>query len=137
MRKHWIVPLTGKRLLQKVKKLPYLSKREKAKECGYYHFTEQGSVKVDLKPFLEALLAAADPEMTLEAAPETAPRRLTYIAKVNKNGQILIRSAYTRLMDLTPGDQFEIKLGYKHIHLIQIVEEDEVDNVDEGTRLAA
>ena len=43
----------------------------------------------------------------------------TYKATVHKNGQLLIGSAYTRGMGLKEGDVFTIKLGYKHIHLIQ------------------
>jgi len=39
---------------------------------------------------------------------------------VHKNGQIVIGSTYTDEMGLKPGDEFEIKLGYKHIHLIQL-----------------
>jgi bifunctional DNA-binding transcriptional regulator/antitoxin component of YhaV-PrlF toxin-antitoxin module len=39
---------------------------------------------------------------------------------VHKNGQIVIGAAYTQAMGLQPGDEFEIKLGYKHIHLIQL-----------------
>ena len=43
---------------------------------------------------------------------------------VHKNGQIVIGSAYTEEMGLQPGDEFQIKLGYKHIHLVKLGEED-------------
>jgi hypothetical protein len=36
----------------------------------------------------------------------------------------VIGSTYTQKMGLKPGDEFEIKLGYKHIHLIQIDSDD-------------
>ena len=39
---------------------------------------------------------------------------------MHQNGQIVIGSSYTELMGLKPGDEFEIKLGCKHIHLIQL-----------------
>ena len=39
---------------------------------------------------------------------------------MHQNGQIVVGSAYTEAMGLKPGDEFEIKLGYKHIHLIQL-----------------
>ena len=39
---------------------------------------------------------------------------------VHKNGQIVIGATYTQAMGLKPGDEFEIKLGYKHIHLKQL-----------------
>ncbi len=42
--------------------------------------------------------------------------------------QIVIGSTYTQAMGLKEGDKFEIKLGYKYIHLKQL---DEDDNVNE------
>jgi AbrB family looped-hinge helix DNA binding protein len=42
------------------------------------------------------------------------------MVSVHKNGQIVIGSTYTKEMGLKPGDEFDIKLGYKHIHLIQV-----------------
>jgi AbrB-like transcriptional regulator len=33
---------------------------------------------------------------------------------------LLIGSTYINQMGLKEGDEFEIKLGYKHIHLVQI-----------------
>ena len=43
---------------------------------------------------------------------------------VHQNGQIVIGATYTKAMNLKPGDEFEIRLGYKHIHLIQLGETD-------------
>lgn len=43
---------------------------------------------------------------------------------VHQNGQIVIGATYTKAMGLKPGDEFEIRLGYKHIHLIQLGESD-------------
>ncbi|MEM9484009.1 MAG: AbrB-like transcriptional regulator, partial [Cyanobacteria bacterium P01_F01_bin.116] len=37
---------------------------------------------------------------------------------------------YTQEMGLKPGDEFEIKLGYKHIHLIQLGENKDTDDDD-------
>jgi hypothetical protein len=36
----------------------------------------------------------------------------------------VIGATYTKAMNLKPGDEFEIRLGYKHIHLIQLSESD-------------
>jgi hypothetical protein len=36
----------------------------------------------------------------------------------------VIGATYTKAMGLKPGDEFEIRLGYKHIHLIQLGESD-------------
>ncbi|MBO6632906.1 MAG: hypothetical protein JJ936_15385, partial [Psychroserpens sp.] len=40
-----------------------------------------------------------------------------YIATVQGNGNLLIGKAYTALLDLKAGDEFEIKLGRKQIRL--------------------
>ncbi len=45
-------------------------------------------------------------------------RKLSYIATVQGNGNLLIGKAYTALLDLKAGDEFEIKLGKKQIKLI-------------------
>jgi hypothetical protein len=54
-------------------------------------------------------------------------RKLSYTATVQGNGNLLIGKAYTALLDLQPGDEFEIKLGRKQIRLIPVgsSEEDE------------
>jgi hypothetical protein len=112
-------PLTGKALLQKVKDLPTLSLRAKAKHCGY--FTVRGSnVRVDVKGFYNALLVAQGIRLDPEANKDGRGREATYRVTVHKNGQIVIGTAYTSEMGLKPGDEFTIKLGYKHIQLRQM-----------------
>ena len=53
-----------------------------------------------------------------------AGRTLSYMAKVQFNGNLLVGKAYTALLDLRPGDEFDIKLGRKLI-------------VEEGKRITA
>jgi hypothetical protein len=115
-----IVPLTGKALLQKVKELSHLPKRETARECGYYSVTKDDQIRVNLTDFYDALLAARGITLSPEGAKDGRGREPTYRVSVHKNGQIVIGSTYTQEMGLKPGDEFEIKLGYKHIHLIQL-----------------
>jgi hypothetical protein len=45
-------------------------------------------------------------------------RKLSYVATVQGNGNLLVGKAYTAMLDLQPGDEFEIKLGRKQIKLI-------------------
>jgi hypothetical protein len=111
-------PLTGKALLQKVKDLSHLAKRETAKQCGYVKTSASGGVRTDLSGFYDAVLAAKGVKLD-ETSRDTRGKVATYKATVHKNGQLLIGSAYTRGMGLKEGDIFTIKLGYKHIHLIQ------------------
>ena len=47
-------------------------------------------------------------------------RKLSYVATVQGNGNLLVGKAYTAMLDLKPGDEFEIKLGRKQIKLIPL-----------------
>lgn len=134
-------PLTGKALLQKVKELSHLSRRETAKACGYYNVTKNSQTRVNLTDFYDAVLAARGIPLSPESGKDGRGREATYRVSVHKNGQIVIGSTYTESMGLKPGDEFEIKLGYKHIHLIQVdadrngssngkVADDELDEED-------
>ncbi len=112
--------LTGKALLQKVKELSHLPRRETAKKCGYYTITKDKQTRVNLTDFYDAVLAAKGVPLDPEGAKDGRGREPTYRVSVHKNGQIVIGSTYTQAMGLKEGDKFEIKLGYKHIHLKQI-----------------
>ncbi|MEO1300239.1 MAG: AbrB family transcriptional regulator [Cyanobacteria bacterium J06636_16] len=117
--------LTGKALLQRVKELSHLTKREKARECGYYTLTKDNQTRVDVTGFYDALLEARGITLDPDKGKDGRGREPTYRVSVHKNGQIVIGSTYTQEMGLKSGDEFEIKLGYKHIHLIQLDVEEE------------
>jgi AbrB-like transcriptional regulator len=95
-----IAPYKGEALLNRVKELENLTKEEKAKECGYYTIMPDGSERLNMMKFLNALIEA--------------------------NGNLLIGAAYTKKMELNPGDEFEITLGRRHIHLKQVATEAEL-----------
>jgi hypothetical protein len=116
------IPLTGKVLLQKVKELQHLPRREKARRCGYCSVTKSNQTRVNIGDFLNAIIEAKGIPLTPEGNKDGRGREPTYRVSVHKNGQIVIGSTYTLEMGLTSGDEFEIKLGYKHIHLIQTAE---------------
>lgn len=130
-------PLTGKALLQKVKELSHLPRRETAKSCGYYTVAKNNQTRVNLTDFYDAVLAAKGVPLDPEGTKDGRGREATYRVSVHKNGQIVIGATYTAAMGLKSGDEFEIKLGYKHIHLIQvdadkkILEEGDEDEEDE------
>ena len=111
-------PLTGKDLLQKVKELSHLAKRETATQCGYVKTTKAGVTRTDLSGFYDAVLTAKGVKLD-ESSRDNRGKTATYKATVHKNGQLLIGAAYTKEMGLKEGDTFSIKLGYKHIHLVQ------------------
>lgn len=125
-------PLTGKALLQKVKELAHLPRRETAKRCGYYTVTKNNQTRVNLTDFYDALLVAKGLPLDPEGSKDGRGREPTYRVSVHKNGQIVIGAAYTQAMGLKPGDEFEIKLGYKHIRLIQLDSSSgEIDDSDD------
>ena len=45
-------------------------------------------------------------------------KSLIFTTKIQFNGNLLVGKAYTAMLDLKPGDKFEIKLGRKQIRLI-------------------
>ncbi len=113
-------PLKGKALLQKFEELGHLSKRERAQACGYYTLTKDDRIQANLADLYDALLEAKGVSLNPSGLKDGRGREPTYRVSVHKNGQIVIGSTYTQEMGLKPGDEFEIKLGYKHIRLIQI-----------------
>jgi len=118
-------PLTGEALLAKVKQLDHLSKEEKAKECGYYTVTKAGVERVNMMKFLNALIEAEGIQLDGKSSSNgRGGRSASYRITVQSNGNLLIGSAYTKQMNLKPGDEFEISLGRKHIRLKQL---DELD----------
>jgi len=121
-------PLTGTALLEKVRELGSLSKEEKAKECGYYTLTKNNVERVNMMKFLNALIDAEGIELDSSGnGLGRGGRSAGYRISVQSNGNLLIGSAYTKKMSLHPGDEFEITLGRKHIHLKQVGEIEDED----------
>nr|WP_283768873.1 AbrB family transcriptional regulator [Roseofilum capinflatum] len=118
-------PLVGQELVNKVKELDHLSKEDKAKECGYSTTTKGGVERVNMMKFLNALIDAEGIELDgKNSSNGRGGRSASYRISVQSNGNLLIGAAYTKQMDLQPGDEFEISLGRKHIHLKQIGSEE-------------
>ncbi|MEH2195782.1 MAG: AbrB family transcriptional regulator [Nostoc sp.] len=130
-----IEPLLGDELLKKVKELESESKEDKAKKCGYYTVTKNGIERVNMMKFLNALIDAEG--IQLDSTPSAngrGGRSASYRISVQSNGNLLIGSAYTKQMNLQPGDEFIITLGKKHIRLRQVDPEDrEGDETIEAT----
>jgi hypothetical protein len=122
--------LTGSDLLAKVKELGDASRSELVRECGYVSIKKDGGERLNFTAFYEALLEAKG--MSLGAGSGSGRgkpgRGLSYVAKVQFNGNLLVGKAYTAQLGLEPGDEFEIKLGRKQIQLVPLgsAEEEEV-----------
>jgi len=112
--------LTGQELLSKVKEMGDASKSELATACGYVSKKKDGSDRVNFSAFYEALLNAKGIDLGSSGGKGVGKggRKLSYTAKVQFNGNLLVGKAYTAMLNLTPGDEFEIKLGRKSVRLI-------------------
>jgi AbrB-like transcriptional regulator len=112
-----IVPLTGKALQAKIKELSNLPKSETAKGCGYYSVAKDGTIKVNLTKFYDAVLQSKGINVEKTTKADGRGREASYRATVQRNGQLLIGAVYIKSLNSVPGDEFEIKVGYKHINL--------------------
>jgi hypothetical protein len=111
--------LTGTDLLAKVKELGDASKSELVRACGYVSTKKDGSERLNFTAFYEALLEAKGLSLGSDSTGRgKGGRKLSYVATVQFNGNLLVGNAYTAMLDLKPGDEFEIKLGRKQIKLI-------------------
>ena len=121
--------LTGNDLLNKVKDLGDAIKSDLVHACGYVSTKKDGGVRLNFTAFYEALLEAKGINLSAGGSGSIGQggRKLSYVATVQGNGNLLIGKAYTALLELSPGDEFEIKLGRKQIRLMPVgaSEEDE------------
>ncbi len=119
--------LTGNDLLTKVKELGDVGKSEVVKACGYVSTKKDGGDRLNFTAFYEALLEAKGVNLgeTGVAGIGKGGRKLSYVATVQGNGNLLVGKAYTALLDLKAGDEFEIKLGRKQIKLIPVGDNDD------------
>jgi len=118
--------LVGSDLLAKVKDLGDVSKSDLVRACGYVSAKKDGSERLNFTAFYEALLEAKGLSLgSGGTSAGKAGRKLSYVATVQGNGNLLVGKAYTALLGLQPGDEFEIKLGRKQIKLIPAGAEEE------------
>jgi hypothetical protein len=112
--------LTGSDLLAKVKELGDVSKSDLVRGCGYVSTKKDGAERLNFTAFYEALLEAKGVSLGEVGGKGASKggRKLSYVATVQGNGNLLVGKAYTAMLDLQPGDEFEIKLGRKQIRLI-------------------
>ena len=119
--------LTGSDLLAKVKEMGDVSKSDLVRACGYVSSKKDGAERLNFTAFYEALLDAKGLNLGTGGGGGAGKggRKLSYVATVQGNGNLLVGKAYTALLGLKPGDEFEIKLGRKQIKLIPAGGEEE------------
>jgi hypothetical protein len=119
--------LTGAELLAKVKELGDISKSDLVRACGYVSSKKDGTERLNFTAFYEALLNAKGVDFGANGKTGKGGRKLSFSTKIQFNGNLMVGKAYTAMLDLKPGDEFEIKLGRKQIRLVPLGAEDEED----------
>ena len=109
--------LTGSDLLAKFKEVEGLSDSEQCRACGYVSTKKNGEPRLKYTAYYKALLEAKGMKMGGNSFVGKGGRKLSYVATVQGNGNLLIGQAYTALLDLKPGDEYKIKLTKKQIRL--------------------
>lgn len=107
--------LTGSSLLARVRELGVCSRSELVRACGYVSTTKDSGERLNYTAFYEALLDAKGIHFGHRASARSSEnprlgRHLSYTTKVHFNGNLMVGSAYTALLDLKPGDTFTIQI---------------------------
>ena len=118
--------LTGSDLLNKIKDLDNINKSELIRACGCVSTKIVCGERLNFTASYEALLEAKGVSLCVGGVGKDG-RKLNHVATVQGNCNLLIGKAYTALIDLKPGDEFEIKLGRKQIRLAPIGATEEDD----------
>ena len=126
--------LKGSSLLARVRELGSVSKADLVRACGYVGSTRDGAERLNYTAFYEALLEAKGIQFGQPASRRPAVRggehsrhgrSLTFTTKVHFNGNLMVGSAYTSLLDLKPGDTFQIQIepprGERHRGQIRLL----------------
>jgi hypothetical protein len=124
--------LTGAELLAKVKELGDAYKSELVRSCGYVSTKKDGSERLNFTAFYEALLEAKGMHLGETSQGSRPGRKLSFNTKVQFNGNLMVGKAYTALLDLKPGDEFEIKLGRRQIRLLPLGTSSDTEADDDG-----
>jgi hypothetical protein len=119
--------LKGSDLLAKVKELGDASKSDLVRSCGYVSTKKDGTERLNFTAFYEALLEAKGMHLGDAGHGSKPGRKLSFNTKVQFNGNLMVGKAYTALLDLKPGDEFEIKLGRRQIRLLPLGTSSDVD----------
>jgi hypothetical protein len=119
--------LTGTDLLNKVREQGDASKSDLVRAAGYLSTKKDGSERLNFTAFYEALLQAKGVSLGDGHGSGTRKRGrgLSYVTRVQFNGNLMVGKAYTAMLGLKPGDEFEIKLGRKQIRLVPMGGADE------------
>ena len=109
--------LTGSELIAKTKELKGVSESERVIACGYFSISKNGKKRKNYNAYYKAIAEAQGYKSSgeNETSKGKGGRKLNFIATVQGNGNLLIGKAYTSLLDLKAGDNFEIQFKNKKV----------------------
>ena len=88
------------------------SKSDLVRACGYVSTKKDGSERLNFTAFYEALLEAKGVSLGDGGGRGgKAGRKLSYVTKVQFNGNLLVGKAYTAMLGLEPGDDSRSSWG--------------------------
>ena len=125
-------PMVGDELLSFVKKNQQLSKTELAQSTGYVSTKKDGAQRCNFTAMTDALVSATGIIIGGASSPTRGlgGRKLSYVAKVQGNGNLLVGKAYTAVLGLDTDSAFTIKLNKKDnsIRLVPVGGEDDTED---------
>lgn len=129
--------LIGSELLDLVKSMDGASKSDLVRAAGYVSTKKDGTERLNFTAFYEAVVAAKGVVLGGgRSAVSAGGRLLCYETKVQFNGNLLVGKAYTRQLDLKPGDTFKIRLGKTgQITLIPLAQGEAEEGAEPGCEL--
>ena len=105
--------IVGSELVAFVKKNNHLSETEMAQATGYVSTKKDGDQRVNITAMTEALCEATGITFGKSATRGLAGRKLSSVARVQGNQNLLVGAAYTKQLGLEPGAQFKIIINQK------------------------
>lgn len=101
--------LTGDELLKVITANPEAPRDELARLAGFVSTKKDGSERLLYAKFHDALLEAKGVKLAPPAAGKRAGRELSYVARVQKNGNVILSAGYLVKQEFAPGDEFKIQ----------------------------
>ena len=110
-----------------------MTKTELAEATGYTSVTKAGKVRSNFTAMTDALVEATGIKIGGGASDQRGKggRKLSFTAKVQGNGNLLVGKAYTSLLDLVANDEFTIKLN-KNSGTIRLIPVGGGEETEEG-----
>ena len=121
--------LVGEELLSFVKQNQGMGKTELAVAAGYVSTTKEGKQRTNLSAMQDALCAAVGIKIGGKSEVGPGGRKLSYTARIQGNGNLLVGNAYTKKLGLEPGAEFDIKIS-KQTGTIRLVPVGGADDED-------